>query len=87
MVSCIVLIIVGCIRITAFLCLFRRIACFDKYHVILSGTISKLLNVVDFGKVVENELTSMFTTRTIIVQVLTGYLLFSSIYSDYSGGI
>ena len=47
----------------------------------------ELLNVMDFGKVVENELSFLFTTRTIMVQVLTGYLLFSSIYSDYSGGI
>ena len=47
----------------------------------------ELLNVIDFGKVVENELSFLFTTRTIMVQVLTGYLLFSSIYSDYSGGI
>ena len=47
----------------------------------------ELLNVMDFGKVVENELSFLFTMRTILVQVLTGYLLFSSIYSDYSGGI
>ena len=48
----------------------------------------ELLNVMDFGKVVENELSFLFTTRTIMVQlVLTGYLLFSSIYSDYSVGI
>ena len=48
----------------------------------------ELLNVMDFGKVVENELSCLFTTRTIMVQlVLTGYLLFSSIYSDYSVGI
>ena len=47
----------------------------------------ELLNVMDFGKVFENELSFLFTTRTIMVQVLTGYLLFSSIYSDYSGGI
>ena len=47
----------------------------------------ELLNVLDFGKVVENVLSFLFTTRTIMVQVLTGYLLFSSIYSDYSGGI
>ena len=38
-----------------------------------------------FGKVVENELSFLFTTRTIMVQVLTGYSQFSSIYSDYSG--
>ena len=44
----------------------------------------ELLNV---GKVVENELSFLFAARTIMVQVLTGYLLFSSIYSDYSGGI
>ena len=44
------------------------------------------LNVMDFGNAVENELSFLFTTRTIMVQVLTGYLLFSSIYSDYSGG-
>ena len=47
----------------------------------------ELLNAMDFGKVVENELSFLFTMRTIMVQVLTGYLLFSSIYSDHSGGI
>ena len=47
----------------------------------------ELLNVMDFGKVVENELSFLFTTHTIMVQVLTGYLLFSSIYSEYSVGI
>ena len=47
----------------------------------------ELLNVMDFGKVVVNELSFLFKTRTIMVHVLTGYLLFSSIYSDYSGGI
>ena len=47
----------------------------------------ELLNVIDFGKVVENELSFLFKTRTIMVQVLTTYLLFTSIYSDYSGGI
>ena len=41
----------------------------------------ELLNVMDFGKVVKNELSFLFTTRTIMVQVLTGYLLFSFIYS------
>ena len=46
----------------------------------------ELLNVTDFGKVVENDLSFLFTTRA-MVQVLTGYLLFSSMYSDYSGGI
>ena len=47
----------------------------------------ELLNVMDFGRVVENELSFLFTTCTIMVQVLTGYLLFSSIYSDYGGRI
>ena len=60
-----------------------KIACFDIYHVIFSATI----DVIDFGKVDESELSFLFTTRTIMVPVLTGYLLFSSIYSDYSGGI
>ena len=41
---------------------------------------------MDFGKEVKNELSFLFTTRTIMEQVLIGYLLFSSIYNDYSCG-
>ena len=41
----------------------------------------KLLNVMEFGKVVENEFSFLFTTRTIMVQlVLTGYIYCSALF-------
>ena len=69
-----------CYFILGFQPLSAQSGCSDLHELL---HMLELLNVMDFGKVVENELSFLFTTRTIMVQlVLTGYLLFSSIYSE-----
>ena len=45
----------------------------------------ELLNVMDFGKVVENELSFLFTTRTMMVHGRRGGLMVSALDSG-SGG-